>query len=98
MWSFAMALSLGIAGCNLFHPTDSRDAESDDPEALTLDGYIEFQNSNFSKYNQFVQNLYNNIEILITDIKNDAEFIFAEKFCFSIKLPYICRGKKKSTL
>lgn len=53
MWSFAMALSLGIAGCNLFHPTDSRDAESDDPEALTLDGYIEFQNSNFDSARRF---------------------------------------------
>ena len=53
MWSLAMALSLGIAGCNLFHPTDSRDAESDDPDALTLDGYLEFQNSNFDSARRF---------------------------------------------
>lgn len=53
MWSLAMALSLGIAGCNLFHPTDSRDAESDDPEALTLDGYLEYQNSNFDSARRF---------------------------------------------
>lgn len=51
--SLATALSLSIAGCNLFHPTDSRDAESDDPDALTLDGYIEFQNSNFDAARRF---------------------------------------------
>ena len=38
----------------------------------------EFQNSNFSKYNQFVQNLYNNIEKLIAKIKNDAELKFGK--------------------
>ena len=53
MWSIAMALSFGIAGCNLFHPTNSRDAESDDPDALTLDGYLEFQNSNFDSARRF---------------------------------------------
>lgn len=53
MWSLAMALSLSIAGCNLFHPTDSRDAESDDPDALTLDGYLEIQNSNFDSARRF---------------------------------------------
>ena len=39
MWSLAMALSLGIAGCNLFHPTDRRDAESDDPDAVIIKYY-----------------------------------------------------------
>ena len=53
MCSLAMALSLGIAGCNLFHPTDSRDAESDDPDALTMDGYIEFQKSNYESARRF---------------------------------------------
>ena len=53
MWSLAMALSLSIAGCNLFHPTDSRDAESGDPDALTLDGYLEIQNSNFDSARRF---------------------------------------------
>ena len=47
MWFAALALSLGIAGCNLFHPTGSRDAENDDTEALTLDGYLEYQKSNY---------------------------------------------------
>ena len=47
MWSAAIALSLGIAGCNLFHPTGSRDADSDDAAALTHDGYLEYQKSNY---------------------------------------------------
>jgi hypothetical protein len=53
MWSVAIALSIGIAGCNLFHPTGSRDAESDDTEALTRDGYLEFQNSNYDTARNF---------------------------------------------
>ena len=47
MWLTALALSLSIAVCNLFHPTGSRDAENDDTEALTLDGYLEYQKSNY---------------------------------------------------
>ena len=47
MWSLVIALSVGMAGCNLFHPTESHDAESDDAAALTLDGYHEFQKSNY---------------------------------------------------
>ena len=43
MWPTAIALSIGIAGCNLFHPTDGRDADSDDAAALTLEGQKEFQ-------------------------------------------------------
>ena len=47
MWTLVIALSVGMAGCNLFHPTESHDAESDDAAALTLDGYHEFQKSNY---------------------------------------------------
>lgn len=47
MWSLVIALSVGMAGCNLFHPTESHDADSDDAAALTLDGYHEFQKSNY---------------------------------------------------
>ena len=46
-WSLVIALSVGMAGCNLFHPTESHDADSDDAAALTLDGYHEFQKSNY---------------------------------------------------
>ena len=53
MWSAALALSLGVAGCNLFHPTGSRDAESDDSAALTRDGYLEFQKSNYDTARKF---------------------------------------------
>ena len=52
-WSVAIALSLSIAGCNLFHPTGSRDADNDDAAALTLDGYLEFQNSNYDEARKF---------------------------------------------
>lgn len=49
----------------------------------------EFQNSNFSKYNQFVQNLYNNIEKLIIDIKNDAELKFGKNLIVEDKFKNI---------
>jgi len=49
MWPAAIAMSMGVAGCNLFHPTESRDAESDDAPALTLDGYKEFQEANYDE-------------------------------------------------
>ena len=53
MWSAAIALSMGIAGCNLFHPTDSRDADSNDADALTLEGQKELQNSNYDAARNF---------------------------------------------
>ena len=53
MWSAAIALSLSIAGCNLFHPTGSRDADSDDAAALTHDGYLELQKSNYDVARKF---------------------------------------------
>jgi tetratricopeptide (TPR) repeat protein len=53
MWPLATALSLGFVGCNLFHPTDSRDAENDDAAALTLEGYLEYQNSNYDAARKF---------------------------------------------
>ena len=53
IWSAAIVLSMSIAGCNLFHPTGSHDAESDDAAALTLEGYQEYQNSNFEGARKF---------------------------------------------
>lgn len=53
MWSALVSLSMGFAGCNLFHPTGSHDAESDDAAALTLEGYQEYQNSNFEGARKF---------------------------------------------
>lgn len=53
MWPAAIALSMGIAGCNLFHPTGSNDADRDDAAALTLEGYQEFQKSNFDGARSF---------------------------------------------
>ncbi|WP_254794371.1 tetratricopeptide repeat protein [Fibrobacter sp. UWB12] len=53
MRSAAIALTLCVAGCNLFHPTGSRDAESDDSAALTRDGYLEFQKSNYDSARKF---------------------------------------------
>jgi tetratricopeptide (TPR) repeat protein len=52
-WSIALALSLGVAGCNLFHPTGSRDADNDDADALTRDGYLEYQKSNYDEARKF---------------------------------------------
>lgn len=53
MWLAAISMSMGVAGCNLFHPTDSRDAENNDAPALTLDGYKEFQDANYDEARKF---------------------------------------------
>ena len=53
MWSLTIALSLGFAGCNLFHPTGSRDADNDDAAALTHDGYLEYQKANYDAARNF---------------------------------------------
>ena len=53
MWLAAISMSMSIAGCNLFHPTDSRDAENNDAPALTLDGYKEYQDANYDEARKF---------------------------------------------
>jgi hypothetical protein len=44
----ALALSVGIVGCNLFNPTESANIESDDTDALIYEGYIHFRNAEYS--------------------------------------------------
>ena len=39
LWATALLLSLGIAGCNIFNPTESININDDDAEALTYEGY-----------------------------------------------------------
>lgn len=50
LWIFAAtALSLGIAGCNIFNPTESVEIASDDAKALTYEGYIKFRNNEYTE-------------------------------------------------
>ena len=39
LWASAFIISLGIAGCNIFNPTESINIKDDDAEALTYEGY-----------------------------------------------------------
>lgn len=44
----ALALMTGIAGCNIFNPTDSTHIKSDDADALTYEGYIYFRKAEYT--------------------------------------------------
>ncbi len=44
----ALALMTGIAGCNIFNPTDSAHIKSNDADALTYEGYIYFRNAEYT--------------------------------------------------
>lgn len=44
----ALTLSVGFIGCNLFNPTESADVASDDPDALTYEGYIHFRKGEYT--------------------------------------------------
>ena len=48
-WRFALTAVLGIAGCNLFNPTQSVDIKSDDAAALTYEGYLHYQKTEYSE-------------------------------------------------
>ena len=50
LWLYtALALTAGIAGCNLFNPTESVNINSDDVEALTYEGYIYFRKAEYTQ-------------------------------------------------
>jgi len=42
------ALAIGIAGCNLFNPTENADIADDDVDALTYEAYIHFRNAEYT--------------------------------------------------
>ena len=42
------ALAIGIAGCNLFNPTENADIDDDDVDALTYEAYIHFRNAEYT--------------------------------------------------
>ena len=48
-WLCASAiLAMGIAGCNLFNPTENANIADDDVDALTYEGYIHFRNAEYT--------------------------------------------------
>ncbi|WP_290742135.1 tetratricopeptide repeat protein [Fibrobacter sp. UBA4309] len=48
LWTLAVAaIAIGIAGCNLFNPTQSVDIASGDAEALTYEGYLHYQKTEY---------------------------------------------------
>lgn len=49
-----MAL-LGIAGCNLFNPTQSVDIASNDAAALTYEGYLHFQKTEYGMAREYFE-------------------------------------------
>jgi len=52
-WRLALTAVLGIAGCNLFNPTQSVDIKSDDAAALTYEGYLHYQKTEYSEAKRY---------------------------------------------
>ena len=49
LWASTLMLTLGIAGCNIFNPTESVNIKNDDANALTYEGYIKFRNNEYTE-------------------------------------------------
>lgn len=49
IWASALVISLGIAGCNIFNPTESINIKNDDAEALTYEGYKKIRDNEYSE-------------------------------------------------
>jgi len=49
----AVVAALGIAGCNLFNPTQQVNIESGDANALTYEGYIKFRNNEYTEASNY---------------------------------------------
>ena len=49
LWASAFIISLGIAGCNIFNPTESINIKDNDAEALTYEGYKKIRNNEYSE-------------------------------------------------
>lgn len=47
--SAALVAALGVAGCNLFNPTEDVNIKSGDADALTYEGYIKFRNNEYTQ-------------------------------------------------
>lgn len=49
IWASALIISLGIAGCNIFNPTESINIKNDDADALTYEGYKRIRSNEYSE-------------------------------------------------
>lgn len=49
LWASAFILSLGIAGCNIFNPTESINIKDDDADALTYEGYKRIRDNEYTE-------------------------------------------------
>lgn len=56
----AIAVSaFGIAGCNIFNPTESVNIASDDAKALTYEGYLHYQKSEYTLAREYFEKAIN---------------------------------------
>jgi tetratricopeptide (TPR) repeat protein len=49
LWATALLICLGIAGCNIFNPTESVNITNEDADALTYEGYVKFQKNEYTE-------------------------------------------------
>ena len=77
----ALALSVGIVGCNLFNPTESANIQSDDTDALTYEGYIHFRNAEYS-----IARIYFERTLAIDSTKSEAWYGLAKSVLNQQKL------------
>ena len=55
LWRIALTAALGIAGCNLFNPTQSVDIASNDAAALTYEGYLHYQKTEYGMAREYFE-------------------------------------------
>ena len=53
LWVSALMLAMGIAGCNIFNPTENVNIKNDDAEALTYEGYIKFRANEYTEAEEY---------------------------------------------
>ncbi|MCQ2103090.1 MAG: hypothetical protein MJY98_07680 [Fibrobacter sp.] len=55
VFSAALVAALGFAGCNLFNPTEDVNIASDDAAALTYEGYLHYQKSEYTVAREYFE-------------------------------------------
>jgi len=55
VWVCATILAAGIVGCNIFNPTENADIASGDAKALTYEGYLHYQKTEYTVAREYFE-------------------------------------------
>ena len=53
--AFCIVMAIGLSSCNIFNPTEKVNASDDDAKALTYEGYLRYQKSEFSEARKYFE-------------------------------------------